>query len=379
MNPIIPFNRPFMSGGETDNLERAYRNGVLSGEGMFSKQCQKWLENTHNVPKALLTHSCSGALDMAALLIDLKPGDEVIMPSFTFVSTANSVVLRGGVPVFVDIKSATQNIDENLIEDAITPKTKAICVVHYGGVACEMDEILAIARKHNLLVIEDAAHSIGASFKRHPLGGLGDIGTLSFHETKNVSCGHGGALLIRDPDRISLANMIHNKGTDRVKFANGEVDKYTWQTLGSSFLLGELSAAILAAQFEAIDFINSKRMALWSLYHQALEPLEAKGLIKRPHIPEYCQHNAHLYYIILSSDHDRKKVLEKLKMAGIYAVFHYVPLHSSPAGKRFGRPSGNLSVTDNSAANLIRLPLWTDLKSQQVERVVKVLQNALRQ
>lgn len=367
-----------MSGGETDNLERAYRNGILSGEGSFSKQCQSWLEITHNVPKALLTHSCSGALDMASLLIGLNPGDEVIMPSYTFVSTANSVVLRGAAPVFVDIKPDTLNLNENLIEEAITTRTRAICVVHYGGIACEMDKILAIAEKHDLIVIEDAAHSIGATYKGKPLGSLGDLGTLSFHETKNVSCGHGGALLIRDANRISLANMIHNKGTDRVNFTRGEVDKYTWQTMGSSFLLGELSAAVLAAQLEKIDDINSKRIELWNTYHTALEPFETKGQISRPHIPNHCHHNAHIYYILLSQNYDRAKILDSLRQAGIYAVFHYIPLHSSPAGQRYGKTSGKLEVTDDSASRLIRLPLWTDMKPEQVERVVKSLEKALQ-
>jgi len=370
VKPIIPFNQPYMSCGEIANITHAYQNGITSGTGPFTIQCETWLEREVNVTKALLTHSCSGALDMAALLIELQPGDEVIMPSYNFVSTANSIALRGAVPVFIDIRSDTLNIDETLIEAAITPKTRAICVVHYAGISCEMDTILAIAMSHNLYVIEDAAHAIGASYKGQMLGGIGDLGAFSFHETKNISCGHGGALLLRGTSFIEHAEWIHQKGTNRNAFIRNEVDKYTWQTIGSSFALGDLSASILAAQLDEYETIATSRMLIWNQYNDALQTAESHGYIQRPIIPDGCQHNAHIYYVLLSPRYDRTLILEQLQAAGIYAVFHYVPLHKSLAGQRIGRIHGNLDVTDDCSGRIIRLPLWHGLNSEQTQYII---------
>jgi len=378
MNPAcIPFNFPYMAGNELKYIQQAYANGRLAGDGPFTKQCHDWLEKRTGCRRALLTHSCTAALEMAAILLRLKPGDEVILPSYTFVSTANAFVLRGAVLVFVDIRKDTLNIDETLISAAITDRTRAIVVVHYAGVGCEMDVILGLARKYNLEVIEDAAQGIMARYKGRPLGSLGSLGTYSFHETKNLICGEGGALLVNDPRMISRAEIIREKGTDRSRFFRGEIDKYTWQDIGSSFLPGELTAAFLAGQLEEADNITHRRITIWNCYHELLAPLEKAGWLRRPIIPSHCEHNGHMYHVILNSKLSRNKVLELLRTDGILAVFHYVPLHSTAAGLHYGRASGTLSVTDWAAEHLIRLPMWINLTNSQLSRIVTSLTDAV--
>jgi dTDP-4-amino-4,6-dideoxygalactose transaminase len=373
----IPFNKPYMTGKELHYISQAHFGGMLAGDGPFTKKCHQWLEEKTETKQVLLTHSCTAALEMAAILINTSPGDEIIMPSFTFVSTANAFVLRGGVPVFVDIRKDTLNIDEKLIEAAITPRTKAIVPVHYAGVACEMDSIMAIAIKYHLRVVEDAAQGVMATYKGRQLGSIGDLGAYSFHETKNVISGEGGALLTNDPAMILRAEIIREKGTDRSSFFRGEKDKYTWQEVGSSFLPGELTAAFLWAQLEEAELITTKRMEAWEIYHNLLAPLEDLELLRRPIIPEYCQHNAHMYYVLLPKNVDRHNVLKILRKRNISPVFHYVPLHTSPAGQRYGKKSGDLKVTEQFSSRLIRLPLWIGLEWEQQERIVGVLKNAI--
>ena len=372
----IAFNQPHLTGKELEYIAAANANHILAGDGPFTMRCHDWIEEKTGCVKALLTHSCTAALEMAALLLNIQPGDEVIMPSYTFVSTANAFVLRGGVPVFVDIREDTLNLDERLIEAAITPRTKVIVPVHYAGVACEMDTIMDIAERHDLRVVEDAAQGVMASYKGRALGSIGDLGAYSFHETKNVISGEGGALLVNDPELALRAEIIREKGTDRSRFFRGEVDKYTWQEVGSSFLPGELIAAFLWAQLEEAKTITAQRLASWEHYHTALAPLEAKGVLRRPVIPGDCQHNAHMYYVLLAPEIDRQAVLSQLKRHEIYSVFHYVPLHSSPAGQRYGRAHGSLDVTERQSERLIRLPLWVGLTEQQQVRVVDVLAKA---
>ncbi|MDB4826730.1 dTDP-4-amino-4,6-dideoxygalactose transaminase [Gammaproteobacteria bacterium] len=379
MNYSIPFNRPYMTGRELDYIKEAKANGVLAGNGQFTQQCQQWMESNAGCQKALLTHSCSAALEMAAILLNIEPGDEIIMPSFTFVSTASAFVLRGGVPVFIDIRKDTLNLDETLIEAAITPRTRAIVPVHYAGVACEMDSILAIAQKHGLAVVEDSAQGVMASYKGRALGSIGDLGSFSFHETKNIISGQGGALLINNLDYLERAEIIWAKGTNRNQFLRGEVDKYTWQDIGSSFLPGELTAAFLWAQIEEAEAITIERVRLWNRYHSLLKPLEESGLLEQPSIPSGCEHNAHMYYALVKKSVDRNLVLSSMSDAGINAVFHYVPLHSSPAGKRFGRVSGELAVTTVQSERLIRLPLWVGLSEAEQTRVVAALETSLSQ
>jgi dTDP-4-amino-4,6-dideoxygalactose transaminase len=373
----IPFNKPYMTGKELYYIAEAHFNGMLSGDGPFTKRCHEWLEYKSGCDKALLTHSCTAALEMAALLLEIRPGDEVIMPSYTFVSTANAFVLQGGVPVFVDIREDTLNLDECLIEAAITPRTRAIVPVHYAGVACEMDSIMSIAKRYGLKVVEDAAQGVMASYKGRVLGSIGDLGAYSFHETKNVISGEGGALLVNDATMAIRAEIIREKGTDRSRFFRGEVDKYTWQVMGSSFLPGELTAAFLWAQLEEAERITNQRLAIWQRYHELLAPFEQKGLLRRPIVPANCQHNAHMYYVLLGPETDRQKVLIELKKNDIYSVFHYVPLHSSPGGQHYGRAHGNLEVTISQSERLVRLPLWVGLSPAQQDRVVEVLRNAL--
>jgi dTDP-4-amino-4,6-dideoxygalactose transaminase len=373
----IPFNWPYASGKELVYVAEAQRNHQLSGDGPFTKRCHQWIEQQTGCAKALLTHSCTSALDLAALLLDIKSGDEIILPSYTFVSTANAFVLRGAVPVFVDIREDTLNLDERLIEAAITPRTRAIVPVHYAGVACEMDSIVAIAKRHNLRIVEDAAQGIMASYKGRALGAIGDIGSFSFHETKNIHSGEAGCLLLRDQDLILRAEIMREKGTDRSRFFRGEVDKYTWQDVGSSFLPNEITAAFLWAQLEEAQHITRERMAIWQRYHERLAPLERQGLLRRPIVPADCQHNGHLYYVLLSPEFDRQIVLDHLKANQINAVFHYVPLHSSPAGLRFGRAHGELALTTSLSRRLIRLPIWIGLSENQQRRVCDVLGAAL--
>jgi dTDP-4-amino-4,6-dideoxygalactose transaminase len=374
----IPFNKPHATGKELIYVAEAQRNHHLSGDGSFTKRCHQWIEQQTGCAKALLTHSCTSALDMAALLLDLKAGDEVILPSYTFVSTANAFVLRGAVPVFVEIREDTLNIDERLIEAAITPRTRAIVPVHYAGVCSEMDSIVTIARRHNLRIVEDAAQAILATYKGRPLGAIGDLGSFSFHETKNIHSGEGGSLLLRDKDLVLRAEIMREKGTDRSRFFRGEVDKYTWQDVGSSFLPNEITAAFLWAQLEEAQRITRERLSVWSRYHEMLAPLEQEGLLRRPIVPADCQHNGHLYYILLRSMEERQNVLEGLKKDGVGAVFHYVPLHSSPAGKRFGRAHGDLSLTTSLSGRLVRLPMWIGLSEAQQQRICEVLTGLLR-
>jgi dTDP-4-amino-4,6-dideoxygalactose transaminase len=374
----IPFNRPYATGKELDYVAEAQRNYHLSGDGPFTKRCHQWIEQRTGCAKALLTHSCTSALDLAALLLDIKAGDEVILPSYTFVSTANAFVLRGAVPVFVDVREDTLNLDERLIEAAITPRTRAIVPVHYAGVSCEMDAIAAIARRHNLRIVEDAAQAIMAGYKGRAPGALGDLGSFSFHETKNIMSGEGGSLLVNDPGLALRAEIIREKGTDRGRFFRGEVDKYTWQDVGSSFLPSDIIAAFLWAQLEQAEHITRERLAIWQRYHEMLAPLEQQGLLRRPIVPADCQHNGHLYYILLPSGVDRQKVLHGLKDNRIGAVFHYVPLHSSPAGLRYGRAHGDLSLTTSLSQRLVRLPMWLDLSEAQQQRVCDVLTAILK-
>ena len=373
----IPFNRPHMTGRELDYIQQANSGHMLAGDGPFTKRCHQWLEAQTGCNKALLTHSCTAALEMAALLLDIQPGDEIIMPSYTFVSTANAFVLRGGVPVFIDIREDTLNMDERLIEAAITPRTKAIVPVHYAGVACEMDTIMVIAKKHQLAVVEDAAQGVMSRYKGKPLGAIGDMGAFSFHETKNVISGEGGALLVNEAAHAQRAEIIREKGTDRSRFFRGEVDKYTWQEVGSSFLPGELIAAFLWAQLEEAQVITDARLASWQVYHEALAPLEAQGLLRRPIIPAECTHNAHMYYVLLAPEIEREAVLTAFKQEAISSVFHYVPLHSSPGGKRYGRVAGKMQMTDSLSERLVRLPLWVGIGQDQQSRVVNVLKSAL--
>ena len=361
----IPFNRPYLVGRELHNIAQAHANGHLSGDGMFTRYCHAWLEQHVGARKALLTHSCTAALEMAAILLDLQPGDEIIMPSFTFVSTANAFVLRGAVPVFIDIRPDTLNIDETLIESAITARTRAICVVHYAGVACEMDTIMDIAARHGLKVVEDAAQAIFSSYKGRALGSIGDLAALSFHETKNVIAGEGGALLVNDPALVERAEMVREKGTNRSKYFRGQVDKYTWVDIGSSYLPSELVAAFLAAQLEQGDNITARRLTIWWRYHAWTEPLETRGALRRPTIPAGCTHNAHMYYILLNGLAQRSAFIERMKVAGIGTVFHYVPLHSSPAGLRCARTHGPMRHTDRVSDCLVRLPLWIGLEAHQ--------------
>ena len=373
----ISFNRPYVTGKELPYISQAQSNSVLAGDGPFTKKCERWLQEVTGASKALLTHSCTAALDMAALLLDIRPGDEVLMPSYTFVSTANAFVLRGAVPVFVDIRADTLNLDESLIEAAITKRTKVIVVVHYAGVSCEMDTILAIARKHGLFVVEDAAQGVSSTYKGRTLGAIGDIGAYSFHETKNVISGEGGALLVRDETFCRRSEIIREKGTDRSLFFRGEVDKYTWQDLGSSFLPGEIVAAFLWAQLEEAASITRRRLDIWRRYHAALAEHETNGLLRRPIIPEGCEHNGHMYYVILPQTVDRNRVLSTLGENGVHAVFHYVPLHSAPAGRRYGRTHGALERTDDLSSRLVRLPMWVGLSHEQQQYVVDQLTVAI--
>lgn len=373
----IPFNRPYLVGTETGYIEEAVEEGWLSAGGSFTDRCERWLEERTGAARALLTHSCTTALEAAALLADLGPGDEVIMPSFTFVSTAAAFALRGATPVFVDIEPETLNLDPARVEDAVTPATKAIVPVHYAGVACRMDALEAIAARHGLLLIEDAAHSLMSSYRRRGLGGIGDFGALSFHETKNVTAGEGGALLVNDPELVSRAEIVWDKGTNRRQFNRGEVDAYSWVELGSSLGAGAVTAAFLWAQLERADEITAKRMRSWERYHESLAHLEAEGLLRRPIVPADCEHNAHMYYVLLRDPADRPRFLDEMLARGILAVFHYVPLHSSDAGRRFGRAAGELPQTESLSARVVRLPLWAGMPESVSDRVITSVCEAL--
>lgn len=374
----VPFNKPYVVGREFAYIQQAIEKGHLSGNGTFTRLCQQWLCDQLGAPKALLTHSCTAALEMSAILADVQPGDEVIMPSYTFVSTANAFVLRGGVPVFVDIRPDTLCLDERLIEQAITPRTKAIAPVHYAGVGCDMDTINRIATEHHLLIIEDDAQGLQSTYRGRPLGSLGHLAAISFHETKNAISGEGGALIVNDPALIERAEIIWEKGTNRTKFLRGQVDKYTWVDVGSSFLPSELNAAFLWAQLEDVQDITRERLRLWKRYHQRFEGLEREGLVRRPIIPADCEHNAHMYYLLAENLVQRTRLLNALKEAGLGAVFHYIPLHSSQPGQVFCRTAGDMSVTDDVSDRLLRLPMWVGLTDEMVDRVVDVVVNALK-
>ena len=364
---MISFNVPPYVGKEQEYIAEAIAAHKICGDGAFTKKCNKWIEDKTGVSKALLTTACSTALDMAAILTEVGPGDEVILPSFTFVSTANAFVLRGATLVFTDIRPDTQNIDEKLIEDAITDRTKVIVPVHYAGVGCEMDTIMDIAKRHDLLVVEDAAQGVMSTYKGRALGSIGDYGCYSFHETKNYSMGEGGALLIKDEGKVDRAEIIREKGTDRSKFLRGVVDKYTWVDMGSSYLPSEMNAAYLYAQLEEADTINNSRLASWNAYYEMLSPLAGEGRIELPVIPEECKHNAHMFYIKTKDIEERSDLASFLKENGILAVFHYVPLHSAPAGSRFGRFHGEDRYTTNTFERLLRLPMFYGLSLDQTE------------
>ena len=373
----VPFNQPYVTGAELGYIQEAIDNACLSGNGPFSKRCAGLLEQDLGAEAVLLTHSCTGALEMAALLADVGPGDEVIMPSFTFSSTATAFVLRGATPVFVDIREDTLNLDERLVEEAVTERTRALVAVHYAGVGCDMDALGAIAERHGLMLIEDAAQGFGSAAGGRPLGSLGALGALSFHETKNVISGEGGALILNDPALVQRAEILHEKGTNRRAFFRGQVDKYSWVDIGSSFLLSELGAAFLWAQLDQSGWITDQRMLVWQRYHAAFEQLEHAGLLRRPVVPEDMQHNAHLYYLLVPGDERRDETIGALAREQVSSVFHYVPLHSSPAGRQLGRASGELPVTDRTSASLLRLPLWVGMQDQQVDHVIAAVQHAL--
>lgn len=367
----ISFNKPPVSGRELAYLAEAFERREFSGNGAFTDKCQTWLKTQLGSADALLTQSCTAALEMSAILANIGPGDEVIMPSFTFVSTANAVVLRHGVPVFVDIRPDTLNIDETKIEAAITPRTKAICVVHYAGVCAEMDPILNIARRHNLMVIEDAAQALLSTYRGRPAGALGALACFSFHETKNVMSGEGGALTINDPTLAERAFIIWEKGTNRRAFKLGAVDKYTWMDCGSSFLPSELTAAVLLAQLEQVEGFNAERCAIWERYHAGFAALEAAEVVRRPIVPEHCTHNGHIYYLLVRSEEIRNRLIEQLRQEDIWALFHYIPLHSAPAGQRYARTQGDMSVTNDTSRHLIRLPLHAEMSLDAADRVIE--------
>ena len=369
---MIHFNKPFVIENEFKYIEDAINNkGILRGDGFYTKKCHEFIEKKLNCKKFLLTNSCTAALEMAAILLDIAPGDEIIMPSYTFVSTANAFVLRGGVPVFVDIRSDTLNIDEDLIESAITKKTKAIVVVHYAGVPCNMDKILEIAKKYNLKVVEDAAQAFGSSYKGKPCGTIGDIGCFSFHETKNIISGEGGGIVINMDSYIERAEIIREKGTNRSKFFRGQVDKYTWVDIGSSFLPSDLIAAFLYSQLENMDKINNKRISLWNRYNEFFKKFE--NIVRLPHIPKDCKHNAHMFYLLFDNIDIRTKFIKYLRDNDILAVFHYIPLHSSPAGKKYCRTVGNMEITNKISDTLVRLPMFYELSENNLNKIFAVV------
>jgi dTDP-4-amino-4,6-dideoxygalactose transaminase len=375
----IPFNRPWVAGSELSYIQEAIANRHLSGGGPFTRRCQEWLERRVGCRQAFLTTSGTAALEMAAMLLDIRPGDEIIMPSYTFVSTATAFVLRGGVPVFVDIRPDTLNIDETRIEAAITARTRAIVAVHYAGVACQMDVIMDIARRAGLVVVEDAAQGLLACYHDRPLGSFGQLAAVSFHETKNVMCGEGGVLLVNDAALAPRAQVMWEKGTNRRAFLEGQIDKYTWVDLGSSYAPSEISAAFLWAQIEHAHVATAGRLRVWNAYHERFADLEKAGAIRRPIVPTGCRHNAHLYYLLVATPEVRSTVLRRLNTAGVNAVFHYVPLHTAPGGRAFARCHGDLDRTEDLAARLIRLPLWVGLTEESIEGVVDLVSRAIQE
>jgi dTDP-4-amino-4,6-dideoxygalactose transaminase len=378
MSMRIPFNKPFIAGKELFYIAKAVANGNISGDGPFTQQCAALLERQFGIPKVLLTPSCTAALEMAAMLCDLQPGDEVILPSFTFVSTANAVVRLGAQPVFVDVRPDTLNLDESLIERAITPRTKAIVPVHYAGVGCEMDPIMDLARAHKLLVIEDAAQGVNALYRGRPLGSIGHLGAYSFHETKNFICGEGGALCINTPEFIERAEIIRDKGANRRQFLRGQVDKYTWVDIGSSYVPSEICSAFLYGQLELMEAISLKRRQAYEFYERELAPLEAAGLLRRAQIPGHCTSNSHLFWIVLNDAATRDALMAHLKSQGILAVFHYVPLHSSPMGQRYGYRGDELPVTNAFSSRLLRLPLFYEILEDEQREVVREITSFLQ-
>ncbi|MCA9038958.1 MAG: dTDP-4-amino-4,6-dideoxygalactose transaminase [Planctomycetaceae bacterium] len=370
---LIPFNKPFIVGKELHYIAQAVTLGQISGDGFYTRQCSQLLQERFHIPRVLLTPSCTAALEMAAILCDLKPGDEVILPSYTFVSTANAIVREGATPVFVDIRPDTLNIDEALIEAAITPRTKAIFVVHYGGVSCEMETINDIARRHQLKVVEDAAQGVNAFYQGQPLGSLGDLATYSFHETKNYISGEGGALCINDPQLVSRAEIIRDKGTNRQEFFRGHVDKYTWVDVGSSYVPSEIVSAFLFGQLEMLEAISQRRETIYRFYEQGLAELEEHGLLRRPIIPAECVSNYHLFYILVKDQETRDSLMQHLNEAGIKAVFHYIPLHNSPYGKQVTTGSIHLPITENLSGRLLRLPMYYDITDSELEQVVDTI------
>jgi dTDP-4-amino-4,6-dideoxygalactose transaminase len=367
---VIPFNRPFVTGAEVGYIQDAVRRGHLSGDGFYTEQCSKMLSGITGATATLLTTSCTHALEMSALLLDLQPGDEVVLPSFTFVSTVNAFVLRGARPVFVDIRPDTLNIDERLVEAAITPRTKAVVVVHYAGVACEMDTICDVAARHGIAVIEDAAHALGAGYRGRPLGSIGVLGTLSFHETKNLHCGEGGALLVNDPSLLERAEIMREKGTNRSQFFRGQVDKYTWVGVGSSYLPSDLLAAFLFAQLEGYDEIQRARMAVWQAYAERLAGWAEERGYRLPYVPEHCTHPAHLFYVLLRDLDERQAFIRHLHAHGVKVVFHYVPLHNSPQGLALGGGEAHCPVTEDVSDRLVRLPVYAGLTDAELEQVI---------
>jgi dTDP-4-amino-4,6-dideoxygalactose transaminase len=373
----LSFNRPTAGNRELGYVAEAIENAHLSGDGPFTMRCQEWLRGRIGSEAALLVHSCTAALELAALLLEVGPGDEVIMPSFTFVSTANAFALRGAVPVFVDIQPETLNLDPDAVAAALTPGTKAIVPVHYAGVPAPMAALLDLAGRNGVVVVEDAAQALLSTYEERPAGGLGALAALSFHETKNVVSGEGGALLVNHPDFARRAEILRDKGTDRKRFLRGEVDKYTWVDLGSSYAMSEINAAFLWAQLEQAEELTSARRRLWKLYHEALGPLEADGRLRRPVVPANVVSNAHIYYVLAATAEERDRLLEAFRDANINAVFHYAPLHASVAGRRYGRAHGSLPVTEDLASRLIRLPLWPAMTQSDVDRVTSTLYGAL--
>lgn len=366
---MIPFTKISVTELEKKYVEEALENGKICGDGKFTKKCTEWFKENCNINNLLLTTSCTHSLELAALLAELKEGDEVLVPSYTFVSTADAILLRGAKPVFIDIDKRTFNMDVNLIEEKITPKTKAIFPVHYAGVACDMDEIMRIAKKHNLIVVEDAAQGVLAYYKDRPLGTIGDYGCFSFHETKNYVMGEGGAIIVKDNEKYLDAEIVREKGTDRAQFIKGMVDKYTWHKVGSSYLPSDILAAMLYGQLVRADEIMEKRMQAWYLYNDKLELLEKNNKLIRPYIPNYAKHNAHMYYIVLPNERIRDNLISALKEKGISAVFHYIPLHTSPMGKKLGYKEGSLPVTEEYAKRLLRLPLYADITEDEVNYI----------
>ena len=377
VNIKIPFNKPYLTGKELEYIQESIESGNIIGNAKYTRNCEGLLEKIFNVKKVLLTNSCTGALEMASLLINLGPGDEVIVPSYTFISTANAFILRGAKPVFVDIRVDTLNIDEAKIDEKITDKTKAIFPVHYAGIACEMDKIMDIAQRYNLLVVEDAAQGVNAKYNGRYLGTIGDLGTYSFHGTKNYTCGEGGAIVINSDDFIERAEIIREKGTNRSKFLRGEIDKYTWVDIGSSYLLSDILAAFLYAQLEGLEEIKKKRKKIFDFYYENLKKLEEAGKLRLPIIPSNCETNYHMFYVLLPSEEKRNSLMEKLRNAGIQAVFHYIPLHTSPMGAKFGYREGDLPLTERISGRILRLPLYPYIGKEKQEFIIKILKKYL--